>query len=405
MTTLEEPPARAGRPGPTAAPLPEDRGGPTMPAGRVLGVLVFGLLLAALLNAPAIARKSKGEVGNPEWRVSVAEGLETVSAALFLDTPREAIDSALGKNQSSDVGTDELLDERGLSGEERADGPAGTGSETAEEVTTTTVPTDDPPEIRTPTRDKPLRLWVGGDSLSDTLSASVKTVWGSTGIFEITTDPRVSTGLTRPDYFNWPEHLAKDVIPIDPSTKAEPAGFYEVMIIVFGANDSQNIEKDGAVLERLTPEWIAEYRKRVADTMDLMRHREDERVVIWVGQPIMGPSSGVKGMDILNRVYYEEAAKRPWVVYFDSWPFFADSGGNYADQLPAKDGTLRKMRQPDKVHFSTSGGNRLSWAMLNRLGVWVDLAAWGGEPDPSYTPPTDVAERTEPPPLAPEVGG
>ena len=377
--------------------VPPDPGGPTMPAGRVLGILVFGLLLASLLNADAVVRKAKGE-GSPEWRITVAESVQSVSDALFLNEPRKAIDAALGKNQNtSNRSAAEIAADRGIPVTE--DG--GSTDTTSGESTATTVPPDTPPTLRAPTAEKPLRLWVGGDSLSETLSASVKSVFEPTGIFDITTDPRVSTGLTRPDYFNWPEHFANDVLPVDPTTKEEPPGFPEVMIVVFGANDSQNIEKDGEILERLTPEWLDEYRSRVAATMDLLRHKDDERIVLWVGQPIMGPGSKVKGMDQLDHIYWEEAAKRPWVVYFDSWPFFSDADGNYADQLPSADGTVSGMRQPDNVHFSTPGGNRLSWAMLERLGELIDLSAWKGEPDPSQAPPDDVEEREVVPPTAP----
>ena len=139
----------------------------------------------------------------------------------------------------------------------------------------------------------------------------------------------------------------------------------------------------------------------MAPPRPLLRHKDDERIVLWVGQPIMGPGSKVRGMDQLDHIYWEEASKRPWIVYFDSWPFFADESGNYADQLPSAGGTVSGMRQPDNVHFSSAGGNRLSWALLDRLGELVDLRAWKGEPDPSEAPPDSVEEREEVPPTAP----
>ena len=152
--------------------VPPDPGGPTMPAGRVLGILVFGLLLASLLNADAVVRKAKGE-GSPEWRITVAESVQSVSDALFLNEPRKAIDAALGKNQNtSNRSAAEIAADRGIPVTE--DG--GSTDTTSGESTATTVPPDTPPTLRAPTAEKPLRLWVGGDSLSETLSASVKSV-------------------------------------------------------------------------------------------------------------------------------------------------------------------------------------------------------------------------------------
>jgi hypothetical protein len=52
-------------------------------------------------------------------------------------------------------------------------------------------------------------------------------------LFKATLDGRVSTGLAVPSFFNWPEHFAKDVVPLG---QPNP---YDVMVLQFGANDGQ----------------------------------------------------------------------------------------------------------------------------------------------------------------------
>ena len=171
----------------------------------------------------------------------------------------------------------------------------------------------------------------------------------------------------------------------------------ELMVIMFGANDSQGlVREDGTVCKRFEQCWLDDYRLRVAGTMDLLKDEDDDRMVIWVGQPVMGPGT-VMGIDKLNAIYSEEAATRPWIRYFDSLPFFADENGGYVDYLPNLSGTEQGLRQADDVHFSNEGGDRLSWEILQMLEAdeIVDLSAWAGEPPASALAADEITERDE----------
>jgi len=224
--------------------------------------------------------------------------------------------------------------------------------------------------------------------MTQTLGASMQRATAETGVIETTVDARISTGLTRPDYFDWPTHLRDEVLPTDP----------EVVVIMFGANDSQGLlREDGSVCRRFEQCWLDEYRARVAGTMDLLRDEDNDRLVIWVGQPIMGPGT-VLGLEKLNAIYWEEAQQRDWVRYFDAWPFFAGEDGNYAQYLPSLDGSDHDMRTSDAIHLSVAGGDRLAWEIIQALGDEVDLSAWTGEPPASALASDDVEERDELPP-------
>jgi hypothetical protein len=199
-----------------------------------------------------------------------------------------------------------------------------------------------------------------------------------------TLDPRVSTGLTRPDYFNWPEHLVNDILP----------GDTEALILMFGANDAQGLEMpDGTVYERFSQPWLDEYRRRVAGTMDLLK--SGNRMTFWVGMPIMDPTAGVAGQDMLNHIYWSEAQSRPWITFVDSWPYFADSNGNYSQQLPSADGTVRGMRQGDGVHWSKWGADRIAWEVLEVMEEHVDLSAGTVSYPADQVAPDDVEPRVE----------
>jgi hypothetical protein len=385
----------------------------TMPAGMVLVVVVMALVASMFLSADSINRKAAGRRNNSEMRRSLAEKVVAVSDGLKIDAPAKAFDDWVSpyvnhERKTDQVGSDDVLAQRrAREAEIRASAGASPASTTPPgDPNTTLDPTAPPtappttvdprPKLRVPTPDNPLKLWVGGDSISYEPGIAVQNIAAQTKLFNVVTDARPSTGLTRPDYFNWPQHLDRDVVPLD-GGGIDP----DVVMIMFGGNDAQNIPayapegNEVAVLG--TPEWQAQYRKRVADTMDLLRSPKDDRLVMWLGSPIMGPNT-VRHLDQLDYIFYTEAIKRPWVVYFDSWAFFTDGAGNYAKSLPALDGKPHVMRANDNIHFSALGGDRLATAAYAKLGTLVDLSAAPYAPDPDKAPPPEVVERPEVPP-------
>lgn len=352
----------------------------TMPAGLVLIIMVLGLCLAGLLNADATLRKSNAK--GDGWRNEIAKTVASVTDVLHINLLRSEIDSALGKNQGTQVDAETLLARQRAAEELAAQQAADARAEAAKRV----------PELPAATPQAPLRLWVGGDSITQTFGTSLQRIALSTEVFTPTLDYHVSTGLARPDYFNWPEHLVKDVLPNNP----------QVMVIMFGANDAQNmVGTDGKAMERFSDAWMTEYRRRVAATMDLLKSPNNDRLIIWVGALPVGPGSKVHGMDKLDNIYWSEALTRPWIQYFDSWPFFTNSDLKFAESLPNADGVARVMRQKDNVHLSTVGGDRLSWAVIDRIGTIVNLSAGKVTPPASQAPPPDLVERSEIPPEMP----
>ncbi|MEZ5143990.1 MAG: hypothetical protein R2726_15945 [Acidimicrobiales bacterium] len=355
----------------------------TMPAGFVLVIVACGLLVAMFVNADATARKSKANLAcDGCWRQTVSSAIADFSDFFRFTSPRQSVDAALAKNQEAGQSTEDLLAEQR---QQVASGdPAAAGAEA------TPTASSDKPVIRTPTPDDPLRVWVGGDSITGDFGRSFARVSSSTKLFTPTHDYKVSSGLTRPDYFNWPEHLVRDVVPsVDP----------DVVVIMFGANDAQNMPawKDTKASVRFSDEWLAEYRKRVADTMDLLKSPDNDRLVIWTGALIMGPNTGLDGMAKLNYIYWSEAQKRPWVDYFDSWSYFADADGSYRASLPMADGQTKLLRASDNIHLSGAGADRLAWAVLGRLGKEIDLSQSQAIPPVEQLAPPTVTERTEVP--------
>ena len=189
---------------------------------------------------------------------------------------------------------------------------------------------------------------MGGDSLSLSLTVGFGRVTSPT-LVDFTRDTQLSSGLTRKDFLDWPQRLARLL------TEDRP----DVLVIMFGGNDYQDVIFNGQLLERPSQPWLDFYRTRVAEAMDLLN--QPGLQVIWVGQPVMHNDFYSTGMAHLNEIYRSEAATRTSIAYFDTWNLFADPQGNYTDTI---DGTL--MRESDGIHLTTAGGIRLAQAIWNQ---------------------------------------
>ena len=342
---------------------------PRRPVLRTVGVIVAALLFAALLNADHLVDRAgkKPFGGGRDFWLGVWAPFQDVSDATYLNRPRLWLDELLGRELATAPRDSPAAPAASQNAAPSVSGPA---SEEAPANGATPVepgasaapppvqtPTAAPaPRLRVPATDSPLKLWVGGDSMAVQFGGSLGRLASGTGLLTPTLDSRSSSGLTRPDFYDWPAHLA------EVAEKQQP----DVMVIMFGANDAQGIRTpDGKVFQPLTDGWRAEYRRRVAGTMD--RVAGEHRLVIWMGQPVMEADGYSARMADIDTIYREEAARREGFVYFDSWSLFVDSAGKYNAFLPDANGATQNMRQADGVHLTLAGADRLASAVLRAL--------------------------------------
>lgn len=321
----------------------------------VLAIVLVCAVVGVLLNADILAKDASTKpLGTQRdiW-MNVWRPVQFVSHITGLNQPRKWLDSALGHNDKNQNFV--LPPPSETSG---ATTPGHTNTpKTGETPTATPTPG---PRLFTPTTNHPLQIWAGGDSMSSAIDDSLSRLAGDTGVMKVTTDSRVSTGLTRPDYFNWPGEINSIVEEDNP----------DVMVFITGANDWQGMTNpDGSVFDS-TPgsdKWIAEYTRRVDGVMSLME--ASHRLAVWIGLPIMASSDFDKKMTTLSAIYEQEAAKHPGVVYVPLYQLFQDANGNWARYLPVgSGGTLEEMRiGNDGVHFSIAGGDRAAGAVLDEI--------------------------------------
>ena len=327
-----------------------------MAAGHVVLIGVILLLVGWLLNAQGIEKTAEGQPLG--WRRDVAvffaDPVASLSHFLHTDRPRQWIKESLGRGTDDDVNT--AL-------------PSPTTAVTAGPGTTTT--TQPPKEKFSP--EKPLTFWVGGDSLSMVPGQSlIDVAGGSQGVVQpvAAVDGHVSTGLARPEVdINWSEYLKQITAQYNP----------RVVVFTVGSNDDQSLvgAPGGSTVGPFgSPEWEAEYRRRVGGIMDQVV--SEGRTLVWVGNPpIENMERAETKYKVINEIFRSEAAKRPGrVFYVDIYSMFLDPSGNYADYLDNGAGQLVKMRGDDGIHFTRDGGNKVASEIFKVLANTFDLTSW-----------------------------
>lgn len=233
---------------------------------------------------------------------------------------------------------------------------AGTVDPAAANTTTTVVTTTSDASI-TPTADDPARVLIAGDSDAGTFGPYLESLMGETGVVATSLDYKVSSGLARPDFFDWPAHF-RETIPT-----AQP----DIVIVTFGGNDSQGLaDLSGSFIVDMATgeaggdlEWRAEYGRRVGEVMDFLS--ADGRKLIWVGIPNDDNPDVTARLAVQNEVVMEQAALRPQVAFVDTWKRFSGRTGNWAEYVvDPRDGQAKDVRADDGFHLNTVGAEILA---------------------------------------------
>ena len=180
---------------------------------------------------------------------------------------------------------------------------------------------------------------------------------------------KASTGLARPDFFDWPAEAARLVAAEHP----------QVCVTMFGGNDAQGLwmgrEKgpNGRRVDRWIrwqePGWSEEYARRVGRMYDALA--SEGATVFWIGMPVMGREKLHARMRRLNTIYRAEMALRRRAYFLDVWDVLAAPDGSYTSRLKVArpDGRARKVtvRAGDGVHLTVAGAHLLADHLRGRI--------------------------------------
>ena len=184
-----------------------------------------------------------------------------------------------------------------------------------------------------------------------------------------TVDGRISTGLTRPDVFNWFDEIRRQVAELHP----------KVVVLGFGGNDDKaymtGLPDGTSIGDFGSWAWRKEYGRRVGGVMDTINRAGG--FAIWIGLPQTRSADQTQRFDVINAVAQKQARKRAGrAAYIDTYTMFAGDDGGYAQYLPDGSGRLEKVRADDGVHFERTGGDMIARVVVKELNRQFDLTSW-----------------------------
>jgi hypothetical protein len=330
--------------------MPDDAGTPrrrpgahrrhTLPAGRVLVVMLVCLLTWTVLYAPALERASEAQPLGTRRTVSlwVLRPLASISDALRLTEVTDAAARALGRDPGAAPGGEGPDDLPTL-------GPDVSVSPVPEGPVTRSSP------IRRPTPDNELRVVVVGDSLAVGLGVYLEREFRPS-LSRVSKQGRISTGLSRLDYFDWLSAMRKIERDFRP----------DLVVVMIGDNDNQGLMSPDGRLEVPigTYEWPQGYRGRVEELTRIVVDGGSH--IAWVGLPIVDQKDRWDVMRRQNEIFERVIETTPNAVYVDTWDRFATADGGYTP-FYWQDGQPELIRASDGLHFNPRGYELIAQAV------------------------------------------
>jgi len=293
------------------------------PAGRVLGVIVIALGIAALFNSEALVRAGEGmRPGTTRDIVlSVGRPIDDVAGAVGFHLPRDGLDLAFGREKKTASGTELETGSNAILRRNRRKGKQQSFTQ--------------------PTPQRPLQVLVTGDSQAEFVGQRLVDQ-SPPGLLEVETAARNGTGLTNPAFFNWEINAQQEVAARDP----------DAVVMAIGGNDGFNVQtSDGSLYAPGDPGWETEFARRVAVVSSVLSGN-GKRPVYWVPPPTARDPEFNKIFASQNRAVKRATEAVPTLRYVDVYSTL--NGGHYSDSLKV-DGRRILARQPDGIHFTRDG--------------------------------------------------
>ena len=170
-------------------------------------------------------------------------------------------------------------------------------------------------------------------------------------------EAKISSGLTRPDKFSWPEQARRLGASLKP----------HVFVVSLGLNDRQSvINPDGSRGEWGTPAWAAKYREQIV--LVLKNALAAGAEVVWVGLPAM--RDGVTDADARekNKLFAETllAFGDSRARYVEPWRL-KEEADSFTSYGPDGGGSLVQIRNPDGIHFTPMGYELVAAYLLPKI--------------------------------------
>ena len=354
-----------------SAPPPRDPRCVTSTAPWAMLALCWGLalgmgaLVGRELHADAERNHALGE--GPRWRVGATAALARLGEATGLARLRAALEErkrafyeaelAVGGRQAPPAGPEPAA----LAASAEPESVAAPAADMA---------LDEPEPNPAPAVGRV--MLVGASSIQTDLGRALeRRIEDDLGV-EVLRHGRHSTGMARPDYFDWNARALELKADFRP----------DLVIAQFGGNDGQGLtdrDTGRAVAPFFTDAWDAVYGARLEAFVDLFS--DDAVPVVILGMPAMRNAYHQSKMARINAVT-RAACERAGAYFVDTFAMTADAAGNPLTRADVA-GRPRIVHAADGMHLSRYGSDMVAGGIVDTLAGWFEFtpppaAAAGG---------------------------
>lgn len=204
-------------------------------------------------------------------------------------------------------------------------------------------------------RNRRIRLLAAGDSEMQILDDFIAQDLAARHV-DVSSDARISTGLTNSSFFNWQTHA-----------RAKTASLHQDLTVIFmGANDGFAVRApDGRTAQCCGPAWSAGYATLVAEMIRTFLQNSHGRVY-WFLLPEPRPANFQSVFHAVNAGIRQAAARFPGrVALIDADAFFTP-GGRYRDYM-SYHGHGFVIHETDGIHLSTASDHVAADLLVRQL--------------------------------------
>jgi hypothetical protein len=214
-----------------------------------------------------------------------------------------------------------------------------------------------PAKPKIPKAENAVRLAVFGDSIAIDIAKALERFYAEDPNISIISQGVGDSGFVRTDFFDWNKTIAEQIA----------ANSFDIAVVFIGINDRQKMRLDGVSYGSLSPEWSAEYQRRVADVVSQLRAAN--KPTIWIGLPPMAKPEYAKTMSGISDIQ-RLAAFSGGAEFLDIYERFVDEEGKYTSFGPDLNGNRVRMRKDDGIHFSAAGSDKLAFYLSQTLKLY-----------------------------------
>ncbi|MBF0442745.1 MAG: DUF459 domain-containing protein, partial [Oligoflexales bacterium] len=213
---------------------------------------------------------------------------------------------------------------------------------------------NDNPELDDKAQPKGPKVLIVGDSMMLEIGPIIKNDIKKHLNGHVEVQTKVSSGLSRPEFFNWQTELKKIV------TKSK----YDYILVSLGTNDSQAFLHNGRPIPYATAEWYEVYQQRLINLLNTACY--GSKKVFLIGLPPMRSKSFNNRVMRINKIFQAESKKVECADFIALDNIIGGPDGQYTTYQRVNQ-TLKKVRMKDGIHLTLTGGHIVSKFILSRL--------------------------------------